>query len=254
MYRITLLNFLLLISCTAFAQWEIDVAVQPGKMSVVDKDFSSMSYSAILPGAGLSGKYEGAKAIHELSFSWLGGTLNTSTAPKYSLDQQYFNAGYTWLYKLGSHGNAWTGGAGGTLQLLYDNRTYTDVINNNASFDFAASLGLAGRLCYSFNNDNGLLHGWSFSEELNIPFISWLIQPPYGDESSAASLTGSGNRNKIAGFSSFLRLKNTIALDRQLSARGALSLAYTWDYYKIDDLREVRQANHRLSLIYRIIF
>lgn len=253
MLRFTPFILLLLISCSAFSQWQIAVSAQPGKMSIIDKDISSTPYSAILPGAGLSGKYEGANATHELSFSWLGGTLNTSTAPKYSLDQQYFNAGYTWLYKLGSHGSAWAGGAGGALQVLYDTRTYKGLINNNTSFDFAASLGLAGRLSYSFNNSNSL-PGWSLSDELSVPIISWLVLPPYGDESSAAALNGSGNRGKMAGFSSFLRFRNTISLDRQLSAKGALSLAYTWDYYRINDLREVHQANHRLSLIYRIIF
>jgi hypothetical protein len=58
----------------------------------------------------------------------------------------------------------------------------------------------------------------------------------------------------MAGFSSFFRLNNTMALDRRLSSHAALSLAYTWDYYKIDDLREIRQASHRLSLIYRLTF
>lgn len=211
-----------------------------------------MSYSAIVPGAGLSGKYEGANTTHELSFSWSGGSLKTGSQPKYSMDQHYFNVDYTWLYKLGLHGDAWTGGAGGALQVLYDTRSYQDVINNNASFDFAASLGLAGRLSYSFDKNNGL-HGWAISDELSIPLISWLVQPPYGDESSAASLTSSGNRKKMAGFSSFFRLKNTMSLDRQLSSRGTLSFAYTWDYYRIDDLREVRLAGHLLSLSYRLI-
>jgi len=253
MRRFTPFIFFLLISCPGFAQWQVAISAQPGKISIIDKDFSSMSFSAIVPGVGLSGKYEGAHSTHELSLSWLGGSLKTGTMPRYSLNQHYFNADYTWLYKLGSHDDAWTGGAGGALQVLYDKRTYADVINNNASFDFAASLGLAGSLSYSFNKNNGL-PGWSLSDQLGIPVLSWLVQPPYGDESSAASLTGTDNRKKMAGFSSFFRLKNTMSLDRQLSSHGALSLAYTWDYYKIDDLREVRQASHRLSLIYRLTF
>jgi len=210
-----------------------------------------MPYSAILPGAGLSAKYEGAHSTHELSLSWLGGALITSAQPKYSLDQQYFNADYTWLYKIGAHGDAWTGGAGGALQVLYDTRTYTDIINNNASFDFAASLGPAGSLSYSFNNG---LTGWSLTDQLSMPVITWLVQPPYGEESTAVSLTGSGNRQQIAGFSSFLRIKNTISLDRQLSSKGMLSLAYTWDYYRIDANRQVRQAGHHLGLIYHLTF
>lgn len=251
MHRITPFIFFLLISCTGYAQWQIAVSAQPGKMSIIDKDFSAMPYAAIVPGAELSVQYEGARSIHALSFSWLGGTLKTGTQPRYSMDQNYIDADYTWLYKFGAHGDAWTGGAGGTLEVLYDNRTYTDIINNNTSFDFAASLGLAGNLSYSFTNG---LHGWSLSDQLGMPFISWLIQPPYGNEGSAASLSDGDNRRRVAGFSSFLRWKNTLSLNRQLSSRGILALAYTWDYYRIDDLREVRQADHRLGLIYRLIF
>jgi len=251
MYRCAHLTLFLLISCTGFAQWQIAVSARPGKMSIIDKEFSALPYSAILPGAGLSGKHEGAHSIQELSLSWLGGALRTGTEPKHSLDQHYFNADYTCLYKLSPHGNAWKGEAGGILQVLYGTRTYPDIINNNTSFDFAASLGLAGHLSYSFNNS--LPGGWSLSDQVSIPFISWLIQPPYGDEASAAALTGSGNRQQMAGFGSFLRLKNTLSLDRQLSSRGILSFAYTWDYYRIDALRKVRQACHLLSLSYRLI-
>jgi hypothetical protein len=251
MYRYEPFLFFLLISSTGFAQWRIAASAQTGKMSVIDKAFSSIPYSSILPGAGLSVRYEDVHSTHELSFSWLGGSLKTNTQPKYSLDQHYFNADYTWLYKIGAHGDAWTGGAGGALQALYDKRTYTGIINNNTSFDFAASLGLAGSLSYSFNNG---LPGWSLSDQISIPVVSWLVQPPYGEEGAAASLTGSGNRQQIAGFSSFLRIKNTVSLDRQLSSNGMLSLAYTWDYYRIDALRQVRQADHRLSLTYHLTF
>jgi hypothetical protein len=249
MLRFSLLMFLLLIACTGFAQWQIAASIQPGKMFIIDKDFSSAPFSAVLPGGALSVAHVSDHSMHTLSFSYLGGSLKTSTQPQYSLSQNYFNADYSWLYKLGSPGAAWAGGAGAAFNVLYDNRTYAGIINNNTTFDFAASLGLAGSLSYSFNNS---LHGWSLSDQVSIPFVSWLIQPPYGNENSADAVTRSGDRKKIAGFSSFLRLKNTLSLDKQLSSRGMLSLAYSWDYYKIKDLREVRQAAHRIGLIYRL--
>ena len=229
-----------------FAQWKIAPGFQLVKASVIDKDFSAVPFSALVPGASLSISYESDHSIHAFSFTYVSESLKTSTQPRYNVNQDYFNADYTWLYKLGAPGTAWTGGAGGALQILYASRNYPGIINNNASFDFAASLAFAGALTHSFNNI------WSLSDQLGIPFVSWMIHPPYGEESATSTVSRPGDRQKLAGFSSFLRLKNTLSLNRQLSSKGTLCLAYSWDYYRINDLREVRHATHQMGLIYRL--
>lgn len=232
---IRLVALLLTIGCSCAAQWQVSAFPQLVKMSIIDNDFSSNPFSSIVPGAGVSLKYDGARFSHLLSFSYIGGSLRTGTTPKYRLDQDYITIDYTGLYKFGEPGDPWTGGAGGALQVLSNNRRYADIINNNTSFDFAASLALAGSLTYSFNNSTT---GWSISDQLGIPIVSWLVHPD--------------DRRKMAGFSSFLRLKNTLSLDKRLCPHGTLALAYSWDYYKIKDLRDVRQASHCLYLIYRL--
>jgi len=237
---------LLLMSGGCFAQWRIAPGFALVRSSITDKDFSAVPFTSYVPGASLSISYEGDGSIHALSFNYAWGSLKMPNQEEYKVTSKFFDAAYTWLYKLGAAGAAWTGGAGGGLQVLYNSRTYPGIINNNASFDFAASLALAGALTYSFNNE------WSLSDQAGIPLVSWMIHPPYGEESAVSSPGGEGNRQKIAGFSSFLRLKNTMSLNRQLSSRGTLCLAYGWDYYRINELREVRQAVHSLGIIYRL--
>lgn len=221
-----------IVTCNCFGQWQIAASAQLGKMSLLDKDFSATPFSAWLPGAAVSVRYERPRTMHSLSFSYLGGSLKTHTSPASTLDQDYINADYSFLYKLGATEATWSGGIGGSLMVLYNSRSYKDFINNNSASDLAVSAGAAGDLSYHF--DNGL-HGWSMTEQLQVPFISWLKQP--------ATLTS---------FSGLFRLKSCLSLDRQLSAASRLSLAYCWDYYKIKKMRDVQQANHRLCLIYRL--
>lgn len=238
-----------IMTCSCFAQWQITAAAQLGKMSVMDRDFSAAPFSAWLPGAAVSVRYERPHSIQSLAFSYLGGSLRTSTSPSSTLGNDLINADYSFLYKLGAAGTAWSGGIGGSLLVLYDSRNYKDFINNNTSFDFVASAAAAGGLAYHF--DNGY-HGWSIAEQLSIPLVSWLIQPPYGNETSSASPSGAGNRNSVTGFSGFFRLKNCLSLEKQLSPGSQLSLAWCWNYYKIKDIREVQEADHRLGLIFRL--
>ena len=237
---------LLLMSGSCFAQWSIAPGFGLVKASVIDKDFSAVPFTGVVPGASISLSHEGDRCTHALSFHYVWGSLKMSNQEEYKATAKYFDAAYTWLHKFGAAGATWTGGAGGGLQVLYNHRSYSGIINNNASFDLAASLALAGALTYSFNNV------WSLSDQAGIPLGSWLIHPSYGEESAISSLSGADNRQKIAGFSSFLRLKNTMSLNRQLSSGGTLCLAYSWDYYRINDLREVRQAVHSLGIIYRL--
>lgn len=229
-----------------FAQWKISPGFQLVRSSIIDKDFSAVPFSGVVPGASISLSHEGDRCIHALSFNYIGGSLKMSNQQEHKVSTKFLDAAYTWLYKLGAAGGPWTGGAGGGLQVLYNGRTYSGVINNNASFDFAASLALSGAVTYSFNNI------WSLSDQMSVPVVSWMIHPPYGQESALSSLGGSGNRQKIASFSSFLRLKNMLSLNRQVGTRGMFCLAYSWDYYRINDLREVRQAIHNLGIIYRL--
>jgi len=236
----------LLLSGGCFAQWKISPGFQLVRTAVIDKDFSAVPFSGVVPGATISLSHEGDRCIHALSFQYTGGSLQMSNQQEYKVTAKYFDGAYSWLYKLGEAGGAWSGGVGGGLLVLYNSRTYAGLINNNASFDFAASLALEGALTYSFNNI------WSLSGQAGIPFVSWMIHPPYGQESALSSIGSPGNRQKIASFPSFLRLKNTMSLNRQAGARGMLCLSYGWDYYRINDLREVRQAVHSLGIIYRL--
>ncbi|MDO6430393.1 hypothetical protein Q4E93_07340 [Flavitalea sp. BT771] len=237
---------LLLMSGGCFAQWKISPGFQLVRSSIIDKNFSAAPFSGVVPGASISLTHEGDRCIHALSINYIGGSLPMSNHPEYEVSVKYFDGAYSWLYKLKKAGGAWSGGVGGGLMVLYDSRSYAGIVNNNTSFDFAASLALSGAVAYSLNNI------WSLSDQMNIPVVSWMIHPPYGQESGLSSFGGSGNRHQIASFSSYMRLKNALSLNRQVGARGMFSLAYCWDYYRIDDLRAVRQAVHSGGIIYRL--
>jgi len=216
------------------ARWEVSASAQAAKLSNIDKEFSSLPFSALLPGGGISIKYLGEHFTHGLQASYIGGSVQTSSHPAYRQDQRYLNIDYTGLYFLGTPDAAWRGGAGLTLQTLYDERTYPELINHNNTYDFAASLGLAGSITHSFNNI------WSLSDQLRLPFVAWLAEPDDG--------------RHVGSFSSFTRIKNALSINWNVSMHNKLSLTYDWDYYRIAGQRDVRQACHRMELAYHLIF
>lgn len=239
-------------------KWLINVGCIVNKGSVIDNTFSTLPYTGINGGGTASIKYQKKNVSHELESYFSTGNLKTADSRITRLRNSYFNFDYNNLYTISSNS---TGSvimkAGGSLNVLYADREYAEFINNNSSFDFAASLSGAAEFCYFFNNN---LSGFSISDRINIPLISAVVQPAFGSNNAAGDLNQNAlsakdlfTYGRIASFSSFMRFKNIVSVEKSITRRQKFSLNYTWDYYQISGSRQVKQANHRLGLTYSFI-
>ena len=230
-------------------KWLLNAGIVFTKSNVIDKSFSSIPYSGNSLGASFFLKYQKNKGSHELRAYYTRGDLQTAAKVKEELTQTYITADYTNLYTIGSSGlNSFTYKAGAGLNVLYAKRDYRNFINNNESFEFAASAGGAFEVSYFFNNK---LAGFSLTDRISLPLVSYIIVPAFGGEDAQGSFD---KNNHIAGISSFFRVINFLTLQKELSDRQRLSLSYNWDYWQISLSREVKQANHRLGFTYSFIF
>jgi len=235
-----MMTFLLLICCSSIhAQyvWQVQAAPILCKTSIIDRQYSSTSFSGVIPGGALGLSLVHGRAAHQLDLLYTSGNLHTDTHPAYDAKQQRFCADYTYLYAIRAPGSSpLTLDLGGAANFFYATRTFSAFINDNNPFDLAASLGAAARLGLSFGDR---LAGLSLSDRVSVPLISYLSQ--------------NGADHRVAGPDGFLRLTNFLSLDKSLTERQQLSLTYSWDYYHIKGLRETREADHRLALNYRLI-
>ena len=229
-------------------KWTLSAGVLFSKHRVVDKTFSSIPYSGNNWGGYLSVKLRKKRSLHEIRGFYAKGVLQAASPSTDELSQTYMNADYAWLYKLGGDDGhslfAFKAGAG--IDVLYTKREYTRFINNNESFEFAASLSGIFEASYFFNNKS---QGFSISNRVCLPFLSFITQPIFGGEDSQDS----DKNSEVTAFSLFFRFINSLSLEKKLSDRQKLSLFYTWDYYQIRRAREVKQAAHQLGLTYSFI-
>jgi len=241
------------------ANWFLKVGVGLNRQSMSDKNFTTLLYTGQSAGYYASLKYETNNSFHELELFYTTGIKTMKVLPEAHLRAGYFNLAYTNLYRIGALENhSLACKIGGALDMLYAKRKFNNFINNNVAFEFAASLSAAVEGTYKFGNG---LAGFSITDRLTVPFGTLLAQPSFGSNNAAGSVLQNGNsigdifkENRIAGFSSFLRFKNYCSLEKAISDNGKLSLNYTWDFYRLNGLRQVMQASHRLELMYSFIF
>lgn len=222
---------------------------------VVDNKFSALIYSGLHPAANVSLKHESVKVSHELEGYFTKGTLKTSVDPVYALVNKYLNADYTFLYRINSADfDVFNFEAGASMNIMYAQRDFSNLINNNSSFEFLVSLSGTVRVSYNFKEK---LSGFSLSNQLHVPFVSSIQQPAFSSEASngnAVRLKNIFKSDAIGSFPTFLRLKNLLILQKGIDSHQRLSLTYIWDYYQIERVRKVHQANHRVGLSYGYIF
>lgn len=241
---ICLLSFLFF-SLYSFGQWRLSAKLIASNQQVTDKYFSAVPFSGIHYGVAASAQFTKNNNLHEWETGFSTGSIETHTNPAASGKQSLFAFNYYNLYKV-SPGNTspWTIRAGGSINVLYAKRSYDDFINNNTSGEFAASLSAAAEATVDFGE---ALPGLSLSDQLTVPFVSALAQPAFGEKLSGGSVFS----NMQAGsFSSFLRIKNKLALDKKITDNQSISLSYIWDYYRFTTDRRVYQAGHKLALQY----
>ena len=229
-------------------KWTLNAGILFNKTRVIDKTFSSIPYSGNNWGASLSIKLQKKRSFHELQGYYTKGALQAVSSSADKLSQTYVNADYAWLYRVGSNSHSlFTFKTGAGINVLYAKREYSHFINNNESFEFVTSLSGIFEASYFFRNK---FEGFSISNRICLPFVSFITQPEFGSEDTPGSF---GKNSQVTAFSSFLRLLNFLSLEKKLSNRQKLSFSYTWDYYQILRAREVKQVTHKLGLTYSFI-
>jgi hypothetical protein len=239
--------------------WRLSIGVFLNSDNVNDKNFSSLKFSGNTLGYFSSIKYQKEKISHEMQFYYTKGILSTKIYPFDKLSQAYFNADYINLYSIfSSNDGSVTFRGGGGINILYAERNYENLINNNFSYEFAASLSGVMEVSYFFGNKQS---GFSVTDRLCVPLVSSAVQPSFGSDNVLGyinqnnfSLKDNINNSHVVFFSSFIRLVNNIKLEKNISANQKISLNYCWDYYRLNTYRQVIQSNSRLGLIYCLLF
>ncbi len=229
------------------------------RINARDEIFSSIPYSGWTPGFLLSLMIRNQTALQELTVNYNNGKLSMPGFSEQTLQQLFLNVDYSRLYKISRNETAsFQSMIGGNLDVLYAKRDYKAFVNRNSSFEFAASLGASFEAAYTFQN--GILSGFIIIDRINIPVISLLDQPTFGSEQPAENLNGEGysvksffKSSRVASFSSYMRIKNLLVLQKNITDRQSLSFQYSWDYYQVPGNRNVKQAIHSAGIAYQII-
>lgn len=262
------LPFILFLLCTFYLsiaqqgdqvgtpQWNFSVGAGAGKSVVQDRRFTALSFDGITVAGFAAISYHKNKTSHQLECSYTKGNLQTPNKQN-TLSGSHFTADYTNLYQLGDGNRPFIYKAGICVNVLYNGRSFVGFINNNTSFDFAASLGAAASVQYFIGEQSA---GFSIKERISIPLVSAIVQPSFGSNNATGSSDKAGfspadifSQSRIQSFNSFLRLINMLGVEKRLADRHQLALNYTWDYCHFSGDRNVLQANHTIILSYCFI-
>jgi hypothetical protein len=228
--------------------WMLGAGFHGSRATIIEESFSSVPYFGNSFGVSVLAGYKKKRSIHELKGYFTKGGLQAASPANSTSDQVHVNADYSWLHGIGPGDHSlfvWKAGAG--INVLYAQREYNDLINNNESFEFATSLIGIIEAAHFFNKR---WDGFSITNRLCLPLVSFVAQPAFGDEGTLGSF---GENSQVAGFSSFFRVSNILSLEKKLSGNQKISLFYGWDYYQIRRARRVKQAMHKLGLTYNFV-
>jgi hypothetical protein len=239
------------------SQWNFNIGAGAVRMIVADKKFSALTFDGTTVSGLASVGYQRNNVSHQLDFCFASGTLQTGNKES-SLQNNYFNVDYINLYKLGKgDGRSIIYKAGACVNVLYAGRSFDGFINNNTSFDFAASIGVAASLQYFFGDPSA---GFSLGDRIEIPVLSVVVQPAFGSNNASGSLDKAGfsasdifNHSSMQSFNAFVRIRNVLGIEKRLAERHQIALNYTWDYYRLSGDRKVQQAIHTMALSYCFI-
>ena len=228
--------------------WMVGGSVLLTKGFVTDKTFSSLPYSGVLAGADIEFSYKGERLSHLFAVSYVNGVYKAAREDSYQAKNKYANFDYTLLAQLTSaNAPRWYLGAGGGINILYTDRTYNKFMNSNTAFEFASSLSASVLSKYYIGET---ANGFFIYDQLQSPMATYLVQSPFGYNNLVASGKSAFYSKDFVSFSSFLRLKNRFGIVKELGDHQQFSLTYLWDYYHLQNAREVKSAVHSIAITY----
>jgi hypothetical protein len=237
---------------------ELRAGVSLNKINNIDKSFSSVPYCGITPGFSLAATFKKKKSLLEFGLNYNEGNKKVSGQADFRAHESYLDFNLGRLYTINKAGRNFKYMLGVNLDILYAKRQYSYFPNRKKSYEFAGSLCLAFKAIYPL--DKYGLRSYSIIENISIPLLSVLVYPAFGTEQLPGDIDGHSNSlkslaksSRVAGFGTYQRVVNSLAINKNILSRHRLSLLYNWDFYNITDTHNVRQAIHSFNVCYALI-
>jgi hypothetical protein len=225
-------------------EWSLVVHGAVQRTYITDPAYSATPFSGTGWSSGVGLQYLAGRSLHRVEANYSSANLYLPETRREELQPSLLQLGYNYLHQIGN-GKRLVCRAGANLGFIYNDRVYKGFINNNGTYDFAASLGAAVQLDYSLFP---LTDDFLISNRLELPLISMVQYPDFGSEGTTGR-----NTNRIGSIPEFLRINNQLSAEKRWTPGFSTSLFYNWDFYRFPLPRSVKQAGHRVGIAAHII-
>ena len=221
----------------------VGISVLSGNASVTDNYFSAIPFTGPAFGAAVRAGFTQRKSTHEISWWFNAAHTAAESMEGQTMDQFFFKGNYTYLYRITNpKRTAFILSAGAGADFLEASRTYNEFVNNYQSYEFIASANLVGLLGYEIKKGPKKL---ALTDQFRLPFLSVLKQPKLG---------GTEGTWQTGSWALVQSISNLLKLEKDFGTRHRLGMAYRLDYYTVNTLREISQAQHFLEINYAYRF
>jgi hypothetical protein len=266
LFNITIFCFLLLGVCfgqrpvTRAHNINLGLGLSGGRSFLLDNTISALTFSGFYKGISARAVIErSSKQEHILYLTVSSGKSTQSSFYKSETLKINTNLSYTYLHEWLAVGGTYRFSlkSGFDISLLYNNRIYTGYINRKKSFEYNASVGAVVKAVLALNTNP---EAWIIGSKLIFNPFSFLVQPAFERESISGRIQENKESKlffksgKLVGPANFFRLNNELFLQKPVSKTATISIAYLWNFWRIDGAREVKQGSHLLELGYFLKF
>lgn len=229
----------------------IDISVGIAKFRNQHSAYSSQEFAGSLPFFRSLFEFVDGKNHHLLHIGYAAGKLHTSQAPKASLRETYLHADYFYSRDIGNvNTGKWRNEVGIGVTAFYSTNSYEEFINAADAIELVTSVSGTFKTTYILSEPGG----WSISNRITLPIISFASQPDIHLISNQAGLNAKNSVNTLSFIfvPDYFRINNQLQVEKRIGNRHKLILGYTWDVYSIQSDYRKRQAYHLLAFVYNV--
>lgn len=229
----------------------IDISVGIAKFRNQHSAYSSQEFTGSLPFIRSLFEFVDGKNHHLLHIGYAAGKLYTSQAPKASLRETYLHADYFYSRDIGNvYTGKWRNEVGIGVTTFYSTNSYEEFINATEVLELVTSVSGTFKTTFILSEPGG----WSISNRITLPIISFASQPSINLISSQAGLNANNSVNTLSFIfvPDYFRINNQFQAEKRIGNRHKLMLGYTWDVYSIQSVYRKRQAYHLLAFVYKV--
>lgn len=256
LFSTTLAFFLLIGVCSAQRpitrehNIKLGLGLSGGRSVLLDHTISALTFSGFYGGISAKAVIErNNKEEHILYLTVRSGKSTKSSFYKNEIRMVSTELNYAYLLEWFSFAGTYRFSlkSGFDISLLYNNRNYQGYINRKKTFEYNASIGTVVKAVFALNNKP---ESWTIGNKLVFNPLSFLIEPAFERETISGSIQENRNNNsffksgRIIGPASFFHLNNELLLQKPISKSSTVSVAYLWNFWRINGNREVKQGSH----------